>query len=43
MRGAASGVGGEMSIFIVFSLREGKIALLEWFEDYESADVAARG
>jgi ketosteroid isomerase-like protein len=43
MRGAASGVGGEMEIFIVFTLRDGKIAVLQWFEDHESAAVAARG
>jgi ketosteroid isomerase-like protein len=43
MRGIASGVDGEMPIFIVFTLRDGKIAKHEWFEDHESAAVAARG
>jgi ketosteroid isomerase-like protein len=37
LRGAASGVDGEMPIFIVFTLREGKIAVLEWFADREAA------
>jgi ketosteroid isomerase-like protein len=43
MRGAASGIHGEMPVFIVFRFREGLIAALEWFEDHESAVVAARG
>jgi ketosteroid isomerase-like protein len=43
MRGAASGVDGEMAIFILFTFREGKIALLEWFADRETAVAAARG
>jgi ketosteroid isomerase-like protein len=41
MRGAASGVDGEMAIFILFTFREGKIALLEWFADRETAVAAA--
>jgi ketosteroid isomerase-like protein len=43
MRGAASGVDGEMAIFILFTFREGKIARLEWFADRDSAVAAARG
>jgi ketosteroid isomerase-like protein len=43
MRGAASGVDGEMGIFIVFTLRDGKIAVLEWFPDHDSAVAAAGG
>jgi ketosteroid isomerase-like protein len=41
MRGAASGVDGEMPIFILFTFREGKIAVLEWFADRETAVAAA--
>jgi ketosteroid isomerase-like protein len=43
MRGAASGIGGEMPIFIVFTFRDGKIAVLEWFADHDTAVAAARG
>ena len=43
MRGAASGVGGEMAIFILFTVRDGKIAAVEWFEDRDTAVAAARG
>jgi ketosteroid isomerase-like protein len=43
MRGAASGAEGEMAIFIVFTVRGGKIAVLEWFADRDSAVAAARG
>jgi len=43
MRGAASGVGGEMEIFIMFTVRDGKIAAVEWFEDHVTAIAAARG
>jgi ketosteroid isomerase-like protein len=43
MRGAASGVGGEMAIFIMFTVRDGKIAAVEWFEDHATAVTAARG
>ena len=42
MRGAASGVGGRMSIFIVFTCRDGKIAVLEWFADRDTARADAR-
>jgi hypothetical protein len=30
-----------MPIFILFTFREGKIALLEWFEDRDTAVAAA--
>jgi ketosteroid isomerase-like protein len=43
MRGAASGVGGEMPIFIAFTFRDGKIAVLEWFADRDTAVAAVRG
>jgi ketosteroid isomerase-like protein len=43
MRGAASGVDGELPSFIVCTLRDGKIAVLEWFADRDSAVAAARG
>ncbi|MEA2418429.1 MAG: SnoaL-like domain [Thermoleophilaceae bacterium] len=43
MRGAASGVDGEMPISIVFTFRDGKIAVLEWFADQPTAVAAARG
>ena len=43
MRGAASGIDGSMSIFIMFTFRDGKIAVLEWFADRDSAVAAARG
>jgi len=41
MRGRASGIEGEMPIFILFTLRDGQVTRLEWHPDYESADVAA--
>ena len=41
MRGAASGIDGEMPIFITFTFREGRIALLEWFADRDTAMAAA--
>ena len=43
MRGAASGVGGEMEIFIMFTVRDGKIAAVEWFEGHDAAISAASG
>jgi ketosteroid isomerase-like protein len=43
MRGVASGVGGQMPIFIVFTVRGGKIAGVEWFADRDTAVAAARG
>jgi ketosteroid isomerase-like protein len=42
MRGAASGIDGEMPIFIVFTFRGGKIAGLEWFADHDTAVAAVR-
>ena len=42
MRGAVSGIDGEMPIFIVFTFRDGKIAVLEWFADRDTAVAAAR-
>ncbi len=42
MRGAASGIDGEMPIFIVFTFRDDKIAVLEWFADRDTAVAAAR-
>jgi ketosteroid isomerase-like protein len=42
MRGAASGIDGEMPVFIVFTFRDGKIALLEWFADHDTAIAAVR-
>ncbi len=41
MRGAASGIDGVMPIFILFTFREGRIAVLEWFEDRDLAVAAA--
>jgi ketosteroid isomerase-like protein len=43
MRGAASGIDGEMAVFILFTFRDGKIAVLEWFADRDTAVAAARG
>jgi ketosteroid isomerase-like protein len=42
-RGAASGAEGTMPFVILFSFRDGKIALHEWFTDYDQAVAAARG
>jgi ketosteroid isomerase-like protein len=42
-RGASSGVEGTMPFVILFSFRDGKIALHEWFTDYDEAVAAARG
>jgi ketosteroid isomerase-like protein len=43
IRGGASGVGGEMPIVILFTLRDGKIAVLEWLLHRDEAIAAARG
>jgi ketosteroid isomerase-like protein len=43
IRGRASGIEGEMPLFILFTVREGKVTRLEWFEDRDSAVAAARG
>jgi ketosteroid isomerase-like protein len=40
--GRASGVAGEMPIHIMFTVRDGRIARLEWFPDHERAVAAAR-
>jgi ketosteroid isomerase-like protein len=41
IRGRASGIEGEMPLFILFTVRDGKVARLEWFEDRDSAVAAA--
>jgi ketosteroid isomerase-like protein len=41
--GRMSGVEGAMPIHIVFTVRDGRIARLEWFPDHERAVAAARG
>jgi ketosteroid isomerase-like protein len=40
--GRASGVEGTMPIHIVFTVRGGRIARLEWFPDHQRALAAAR-
>jgi uncharacterized protein (TIGR02246 family) len=42
-RGRSSGVTGAMPVNILCTIRSGKIASLEWFEDYDTAIAAARG
>jgi ketosteroid isomerase-like protein len=42
-RGRTSGVSGRMPIVILLTLRHGKIAVLEWFDDHDDAVTAARG
>jgi ketosteroid isomerase-like protein len=41
--GRVSGLDGRMPIQMVFTVRDGRIARLEWFEDHASAVAAARG
>jgi ketosteroid isomerase-like protein len=41
MRGRASGIEGEMPLFILFTVRDGRVARLEWFENRDSAVAAA--
>jgi ketosteroid isomerase-like protein len=41
IRARASGVEGEMPLFILFTLRDGRVTRLEWFEDRDSAVAAA--
>jgi ketosteroid isomerase-like protein len=41
-RGRVSGVAGELPFSLVFTLRDGKIAQLEWFTDHDDAVAAAR-
>jgi ketosteroid isomerase-like protein len=43
IRGRASGIEGEMPLIILFTIRAGQVARLEWFEDRDSAVAAARG
>ena len=40
--GRLSGVEGVLPIHMVFTVRDGRIAHLEWFEDHDSAAAAAR-
>jgi ketosteroid isomerase-like protein len=42
MRGRSSGIDGSMPMYIVFTFRDGKIAVLEWFEDRDTAIADAR-
>jgi ketosteroid isomerase-like protein len=41
-RGRASGIEGDMPFVILLTLRDGKIAVLEWFTDHDEAVAAAR-
>ena len=41
--GAISGVSGELPVHLVFTVRDGRIARVEWFPDHARADQAARG
>jgi ketosteroid isomerase-like protein len=41
--GRLSGVAGELPIHIVFTVRDGKIARVDWCADHEQAVAAARG
>ena len=43
IRGRVSGIEGEMPLFILFTIRDGRVARLEWFEDHDTAVAAARG
>jgi ketosteroid isomerase-like protein len=43
VRGRASGAESTMPFSILFSLRDGKIAVHEWFTDHDAALAAARG
>jgi ketosteroid isomerase-like protein len=43
IRGRASGIEGKMPLFILFTIRDGRVARLEWFEDRDTAVAAARG
>ena len=42
-KGRLSGVEGRMPMHMVLTVRDGKIARLEWYPDHESAVAAARG
>ena len=41
-RGRASGIEGDLPFVILLTLRDGKIASLEWFTDHDEAVAAAR-
>ena len=41
--GRASGVAGTMAVHMVLTVRDGKIARLEWYPDHQRALAAARG
>jgi ketosteroid isomerase-like protein len=41
--GRVSGLEGLMPVHMVFTVRDGRIAHLEWFEDHARAVAAARG
>jgi ketosteroid isomerase-like protein len=41
--GRASGVEGTMPIHMVLTVRDGRIARLEWYPDHQRAVAAARG
>jgi ketosteroid isomerase-like protein len=41
--GRVSGVEGTMPIHIVYTVRDGRIARLEWFADHDAAVAATRG
>jgi uncharacterized protein (TIGR02246 family) len=41
-KGRLSGVDGRMPVDIMLTVRDGKIARVEWFADHESAVAAAR-
>jgi ketosteroid isomerase-like protein len=42
-RGRASGAAGDLPFALVVTLRDGRIAVFEWFTDYDAALAAARG
>jgi ketosteroid isomerase-like protein len=42
-KGVRSGVEGRMPMHMVLTVRDGKIARLEWYPDHERAVAAARG
>jgi ketosteroid isomerase-like protein len=42
-RGRSSGAELKMAFAILFSFRDGKIAVHEWFDDYDQALAAVRG
>jgi ketosteroid isomerase-like protein len=41
--GRVSGVEGLLPVYMVFTVRDGRIAHLEWFEDHDTAVASARG